>query len=581
MSKLTYIINIVKRHTAMCMSILLFILYLLPFFILRQQAHYAINDNLDWITGWTLLAQSGQTFSLTGTIEQVMNGVPRSCLPSGLNVITWLYIVCTPFRAYFINDMIVHIMAFIGMYLLLKKYIIPDQTSSWITWSVALCFGIIPFYGVYGLSIAGQPLLAYAFYNAYYNKKTALNYLIIALFALYSSLPLSGIFIGAILFVILLVDRMRQGKVNRNLLYCWLFLIGCYFITEFWLIYNYFFSQGFVSTRGEIDRIALGQNKDFTGVLELIGTNFINGQYHAVSLHKIIVCVALPLALVTGYLKKINMTKIFILVGTALLFSVIYGLRYWTEFMLAIDGIGFLKSFQIQRFHWIHPLLWYVLFAMALQIISKIKHLGRYIAIFLVTTQIFYLYGNNIEYSLKLKEKLGIEVMENAWLYEDITYAEFFADNLFQEIADYIGRPKNEYKVVNIGIYPAITQYHGFYTLDGRMNIYPLEYKHKFRRVIAKELEKNEYWRKYFDDWGITCYILPAELEYLEVRKSYDLKINNLELDTDALRDLGGNYIFSAAEITNYQQNHLEYMGSFYRSWYPWEIYLYKIPESL
>lgn len=42
---------------------------------------------------------------------------------------------------------------------------------------------------------------------------------------------------------------------------------------------------------------------------------------------------------------------------------------------------------------------------------------------------------------------------------------------------------------------------HGFYTVDGYSNNYPLEYKHRFREVIAAELEKNEEVRVYFDLW--------------------------------------------------------------------------------
>lgn len=557
----------------------LFVGYMLPYVILRQTAHFPINDNLDWLTCWTVLVDSGKVFTLDSTIEQIMNGVPRSYLPSGLNIITWLYMLAAPFRAYLINMVLVHIAAFVGMYLLLGTYILPDKKHNWLVWSVALCFAIIPFYTVYGLSIAGQPLLAYAFCNTYYHRRTAWNYAIIALFALYSSLPLAGIFICVVLLVITVIDSMRHKAINRDFLYSSFFLASCYFITEFWLIYGYFFSHGLASSRDEIDRILLGQSRDLAGVQALIADNFINGQYHAVSLHKIILFAALPLALVTGCIKKANLKLLMLLLMVALLFSIIYGFRYWTEFMQLTAGIGFLKAFQLQRFHWLHPILWYVLFAMALKIIVKIKYYGKPLAALLLAAQIFYLYGNNIEYRQQFKEA-GMDVMENAWLYEDITYAEFFSDDLFKQIADYIGKPKNEYKIVNIGIYPAITQYHGFYTLDGRLNIYPLAYKHEFRRIMATELEKNDTWRKYFDYWGITCYIFPAELDYLQVRKSYQLKLQNLQLDTGALRALGCDYILSAAELSNYRENNLEFLKLFRIEWYPWEVYLYKVPQA-
>ncbi len=581
MSIISYVKKIadfICHNKAMLICSGLFVAYLLPFILLRQKAHFPINDNLDWFTCWTVLANSGKVFTLNSTIEQIMNGIPRSALPSGLNIITWLYMLMAPFRAYLVNMVIVHVAAYVGMYLLLNTYVLPDRKHNWIVWSVALCFGIIPFYSVYGLSIAGQPLLAYAFCNIYYHNRTVWNYVIIALFALYSSLPLAGVFICTVLLVVLIIDSVRLRMVNRDFLYSFLFLVACYFITEFWLIYGYVFNHGAASSRDEIDRIMLGQSKDLTGVQGLIADNFINGQYHAVSLHKIILFAALPLALIIGCIKKANLKLLMILLMVALLFSTIYGFRYWTEFMQLTAGISFLKAFQLQRFHWLHPLLWYVLFAMSLKIIVKIKRFGKILVTLLIAAQIFYLYGNNIEYSPQFKEA-GIDVMENAWLYENISYAEFFSDDLFRQISDYIGRPKYEYRIVSIGLYPAITQYHGFYTLDGRLNIYPLEYKHKFRRIMADELAKNEVWRKYFDYWGITCYIFPAELDYLQVRKSYKLKLQTLRLDITALQALGCNYIFSAAEITNYRENKLEFLKLFRVEWYPWEIYLYKVPQ--
>ena len=71
-----------------------------------------------------------------------------------------------------------------------------------------------------------------------------------------------------------------------------------------------------------------------------------------------------------------------------------------------------------------------------------------------------------------------------------------------QEIDDAIGRDKSTYRVAHLGISPAPALMHGFYTVDGYSNNYPLEYKHRFREVIAPEIEKNEEVRVYFDTWG-------------------------------------------------------------------------------
>lgn len=564
-------------HKAAVFFCLLVIAYVTPFVVLRQNAHFTINDNLDWITQWLVLVRSGKVFELTGSVNLMLGEIPRSCLPSGFNVITWLYLILPPFRAYLINLLLVHLTAFIGMRLLLKHYVLPDKKQAWLSWAGAAAFATLPFYTVYGLSIAGQPLLCYALLNAYYQRKMALNAGIIVLFALYSSLPLVGVFILAVLGFALLYDCWQHRRLHPQLLGTACLLAGCYAITESWLIYNAFFSTGFLSSREEINRLLLGQARDWSGVQALIADNLLNGQYHAVSLHKYILLAAVPLALLTGWQQPREYKRLLFLLAAAVGISLFYGFRYSEFFISTVAGSGLLSTFQIQRFHWLHPLIWYTVFALCLSMLANLRYIGKLLVVLLLALQLGYLFGNNIEYDLLAKQHADISVMENGWLYENISYGEFFADSLMQQVDDYIGRPKATYRVVSIGLYPAITQYHGFYTLDGRLNIYPLAYKHAFRQIMAKELAKNPFWQNYFDNWGITCYIFPAELEYYQVRKAYQLKLNQLELDSHSLKQLGGEYILSAAEITNYQQNGLEFLRHFREEWAAWEIFLYRV----
>ena len=59
-----------------------------------------------------------------------------------------------------------------------------------------------------------------------------------------------------------------------------------------------------------------------------------------------------------------------------------------------------------------------------------------------------------------------------------------------QEIDDAIGRDKSTYRVAHLGISPAPALMHGFYTVDGYSNNYPLEYKHRFRKLLHRRLRK-------------------------------------------------------------------------------------------
>lgn len=91
-----------------------------------------------------------------------------------------------------------------------------------------------------------------------------------------------------------------------------------------------------------------------------------------------------------------------------------------------------------------------------------------------------------------------------------ISWKSYFSEELMQELDETIGRDKTTYRVAHLGISPAPALLHGFYTADGYSNNYPLEYKHKFRKVIEKELEKTDEAAVYFDTWGNRCYLFNA-----------------------------------------------------------------------
>jgi hypothetical protein len=170
-----------------------------------------------------------------------------------------------------------------------------------------------------------------------------------------------------------------------------------------------------------------------------------------------------------------------------------------------------------------------------------------------------------------------------------LSYQEYYSEKLFKEIEQYINKPKHEYRVAGIGLQPGILQYNGFYTLDIYTDIYPLDYKHQFRRIIEKELEKSALLRKTFDETGKRCFLFAAELSGIKrisgeifsrgiTRKdSRRLKIKNLEINSKAMKEMGGQYIFSAVEIANYAQNGLSFERIFESSESPWRIYLYKV----
>lgn len=156
---------------------------------------------------------------------------------------------------------------------------------------------------------------------------------------------------------------------------------------------------------------------------------------------------------------------------------------------------------------------------------------------------------------------------------------EFYDKKLFDQIEGSIANNKrNEYKIVCLGIFPSVLEYNGYHTLDSYIQEYPLSYKHQFREIISKELDKSEDLKDYFDNWGSRCYIFSSELnrDYLW-GKERDGKVTNLEISTEKLKELDCSYIFSAVEIENHENLNLQLIGEYTTSESYWNIYVYKV----
>lgn len=233
-----------------------------------------------------------------------------------------------------------------------------------------------------------------------------------------------------------------------------------------------------------------------------------------------------------------------------------------------------LKSLHLSRVAWVEPLLWYACFALVLERLARGLRGGVPLAVGLIALQLAVPFFSHEFYGQR--KELGM------------TYREFFSPELFREIREHVGRPLDSYRVVSIGLPPGIASYNGFYTLDGYVSNYPLEYKHRFRRLIAAELAKRPEHRRRFDQWGSHCFVYVAELPqplrsityYGHTRDARPRRIRRLELDRDAMQDLGLDYALSAVQIGNPRANGLVPRGVFERGDSPWRIFLYERAEA-
>ncbi|MCX6583325.1 MAG: DUF6044 family protein [Candidatus Aminicenantes bacterium] len=568
------------------LGFLVVFLFWLPYLFRGQDSHVKTFDNLDCHVAHTkVLAESGKAFSLNPhtKLDNFTNGLPLSGVDSGYNVMTWLFMIFAPFTAYALNDLLVRLVAFWGMFLFLKKYIIKDEGKQFtrIAFGSALCFSLLPFYPAGGLSVAGIPLLLYSFFNILQRRQRPLDFFVILVYPFYSKLALAGFFVMAVLFVIFILDWLREKKINLYYLGGLALMTVSYLFAQFHLIYS-FLAPGFTSHREEIRVVGLSTAEALNRSI----ISFIFDRVNEVGAQHLFVMGAAALALIVALFKKISARLMTTLIITTMLTAVLWGFKYWSGVIPIREKYQLLNAFDFSRFYWFNPFLWYVIFALALVIISKIKW-GKTLVTLIIIFQLLYMFVN---YNWEYRYLLGIRSsFAGSPLTYSLSYKEFYSEKLFKEIREFINKPRQDYRVVSIGMQPAISQYNGFYTLDIYTDIYPLAYKHQFRRIIEKELEKSPLLRKTFDETGKRCFLFAAELSGIKrisgeifsrgitKKDSGRLKIKNLEINSAAMKEMGGEYIFSAVEIRNYAQNRLSFERIFESKESPWKIYLYKV----
>jgi hypothetical protein len=561
-------------------GVFVLIIYFIPFILLGENSNVRIHDNLDSEIPWrALLAKDGYMFASHTDVREIMNGLPRFCLPSSLNVNTLFYLFFPPFYAYLLNDFIIRLIAFLGMIFLLKKHFSNSRENICIFFGVSICFSFLPFYSVYGLSVAGQPLLLYAFLNLIKKNNSIFNFLIILVFPFYSSFVLSGIFIICALFVLLLFDMISKKKLNMVFLFGFILLIFSFLISEYQLVTSVFFNTQFVSHRIEwkADMDSLAGLKFF---IDLI-SRFIASRYHAASINLIIIFIGIA-AFIFFLIKKdknsesyINVKQLLILFISAILLSFL-SVFYRAEILTPLkEQIVLFKIINFDRFYFLLPIVWYLAFAVALLILIRFKK-GNIIVIGLICIQLLYILykddelkgtlANGIEFMTNKKYEINPQADSLTGNINFKSYKAWASTSVYRDIDRFIGKPKKDYRVISIGIDPMISIYNGFYALDSYQNLYSLQYKHKFRKIIEKELDKNVEIKNYFDYWGNRCYTFCAETGN---------KLFHLELNIDAFKELGGKYIISNREIINFKENDLTFLSSFVHNDANTIIYLY------
>jgi hypothetical protein len=547
--------------------------YFAPFLLLGKNSYITIHDNLDGtFVDRYLLVVTGKAVIFNGSesVEQIMNGLPRAALPSGLNVPLLLFYMFPPPWAYIVNFILVHVIAFGGMFLLLRKHFLTEDDDYLLAGAISICFFLVPYYTTYGLSVAGQPMLAYAFLNIRSGRRNWKNYLVILLYPLWSDIALVLPFAVTVLVLIFIVDWIRSQNVNKHFLVAILLFISAYIALQYQLIHSILGSGTWASHRTVWN---LWTDFDLSSNMKRTLEVLLTTQYHTGSFATLPAIAATGVALVLRIRGRRRAGLLDVLAIAIALVCLEYGFYDWLVRWCGGLVPG-LQTFVGNRYYFLLPPLWILLLALSAKEVKRHKW-GMPIAWLLIVMQAFSILKFNTEYKNNVRVLLGKSIAEP-------TFSQFFASDLFTEVDRFIGRPKDSYRVVSVGMHPSVAQFNGFYTLDGYLSNYPLSYKRQFRVIIAKELDKNAEIRDYFDGWGNRCYVFSSELGVSSLwAGKYHRVLHNLELNTNQLRAMGGQYVISAVYIENSAQHGLRLEKEFSSPGSYWHIHLYAVGPSV
>lgn len=574
--------DVLIQHLDHCtlwwIGILITVVFFLPYFVLGDECIFEINDQLDEsIMNYMLPARhlwDGSTI-----YPEMLNGVNASGMQPSAVLFLPLYRLISARTAFLTQYIICFLLAFSGMYLLVKE--ITD--SSILAMIAGGCFCVLPLYPVYGLSEFGIPLILYGALCLWKQKNVIWGLLITVVFGLTSHLVYTG-YVVLGFWVIALVYALAKKKKNQWFPIGFAVLFAIYVLVNRALIREILFGTGsYISHREEMVSSA-------TPFFETFWNVFQNSAQHAPSLHKYLILPIVLFLILGAFCKKEETDRnIYKAAVINFLFLIAIALFYAFCHLTAVvdwknNATGFLHYFQMHRVYWLYPAAWYLEFAWAAAVPwrTKVPHMDARMRVGKLAVILICLLPTLQLLKVNSGMYLNVNQLNNgSGITGYISWESWFAEDLMQEIDDAIGWDKSTYRVAHLGISPAPSLMHGFYTVDGYSNNYPLEYKHRFREVIAAELEKNEEVRVYFDLWGNRCYLFNSITgNYMQLKKGNTLVYEGLEFDMDALRELGCEYLFSGAEIGDAERLGLELVGYYETDDSYWGIWVYCIMKE-
>lgn len=268
--------------------------YVSPWVLAGESGYIRIHDSLDSVMAWyKILAESTFWFapnqSQVGLIAE--DGMPRIAYPRELSVISWIFAIFEPYWAYVANQFVLRIVAFTGMYLLLRSIIQEGpREKTLIVLGVSLCYSFLPFWSWTG-SVASLPFIFYALVKIWQGNIGISEIIILISYPFYSDTVHTGMFLIGIVWSLALIKYLKYRKMNP-------LFVGALITTAAHLVVDYrlwshLFLGGMIPHR--IDMIFFGYS--FSESWAQAKQIFFNGDW-AATLHNLVILKIISVALI-------------------------------------------------------------------------------------------------------------------------------------------------------------------------------------------------------------------------------------------------------------------------------------------
>ncbi len=533
-------------------GLIITLLMVIPYAILKEGSIFNYHDELD---GELLTYILGAKHLFEGSIyQEFMGGMDKTALTMPAPGAVFLFRFFSPFAALVMMQLIGSLVGYVGTYgcvsLLTRNRIVA--------FFVGLCYAFLPFLPVYGLSQYGIPLLLYTclrLKNGMERNERIPAYAYVLIYSLCSSFVLVGYGVIALLVLWGIYAAVKK-EGGKHLLLSAALMFAVYLLMNHRLLEEILLRKNNMISHKTEYVYGIGS------FMPYFFESFIHNREHSGDDHLFWIPLIAIACVCTFFLSSdqgeqkerfVKNRRIMLCCVCFALICSAFTALWCSPSVVALRGrMGAVGSFQASRIMWMVPCAWYICLGAAMDSLGRfVRGRGKLIARGIVVLYglaggLLILYHSEVKPNVMKMVKPG---------YQALSFEDYYGIGVMEQVKEYLesvdGRDLSEYRVASLGIDPAASLYHGFYTLDGYSNNYSLEYKHAFRRIIAPELEKSAYLKEYFDQWGNRCYLFSAEIPgYFTVQKD-GFFFTDYQITKKAFRDMGGEYILSAAYILN------------------------------